>query len=136
MWVKCIYKLGSQTQFTCSLFSSLISKWWNNNKCAAKKCWRNTRERQKIRLKNHLNQIVGPVAKRKWLFIGDFWHSKDKNTDRTSMPFFFSEESDAKIWKIINWWGWFRFRWRWNRLLKQINNEQQTACVFFYDTLL
>lgn len=96
LWNKCIYKLGSQTQFTCSPYllflSSLISKWWTTKNVPQKKCWRNTRERQKIRLKNHLNQIVGLVAKRKWLF----WCQKTKNTDRTSMPFLSSPKNPTQ----------------------------------------
>lgn len=39
----------------------------------------------------------------------------------------------AKIWKIINWLG-VRFRWRWNRLLKQINNKQQSRFSFSLHT--
>lgn len=114
---KWIYKLRLQTQFTWSPLRFFFSPWSCKNMCriAKKKATQKSPE------------LIGPLPKSKWLFIGDLMskNAHNKNTDKSC-----GQERTKKKYEIINWLG-DRFRWRWNRLLKQINNKHET---FFHCT--
>lgn len=54
--------------------------------------------------KNHLNDRWS-LAKYKWLFIGDLDVKRQKHRPHSHILVGFYKESGAKLWKIINWWG-------------------------------